>query len=124
MDRIAALNWLGIDQWALRSGVPAQEQPTLQASSSAKVTANPTVPEERAVRSELCFIAANGAEFSALVLAISACLPSGVRAVHQPAIHEQPPSVKWDGRSWSLAELRRNGQAKRELWRLLVGSNA
>ncbi|OZB37072.1 MAG: hypothetical protein B7X35_03485 [Halothiobacillus sp. 14-56-357] len=141
MDNIPALHWLGIEQWVLRapwpghssepvisfgtdavsSDAPAAEQRIPQADSPkvAEVSAAEPVPV-----AGLCFIAANGTEFSKLVSAISRCLPSGKMALHQSASEEQPPSVHCNGQTWSLAELRRSGPAKRALWRLLVGSNA
>lgn len=141
MDSIPALHWLGIEQWVLRapwpghssepvaplktdisiSDVPAAKQriPLADSPKVAEVSAAEPVPG-----AGLCFIAANDAEFSKLVSAISRCLPSGKTAIHQSASEEQPPSVHCNGLTWSLAELRRSGQAKRALWRLLVGSNA
>ena len=143
MDSNPALHWLGIDQWVLRapwpgyssepvaplkadasiSDAPAAEQRTPLADSS-KVANTEVFVAEQTTSTGLCFIAANGAEFSALVSAISRCLPSGKTVMHQSATEEQPPSVHWDGQTWSLAELRRSGAAKRALWRLLVGSKA
>lgn len=143
MDSIPALHWLGIDQWVLRapwpghlsgpvaplktdtsiSDVPAVEL-RIPLTDSSKVADAEVFVDEQAPSTGLCFIAANGAEFSKLVSAISRCLPSGKTAIHQSASEEQPPSVHCNGQTWSLAELRRSGQAKRALWRLLVGSNA
>ncbi|MBD3815677.1 MAG: hypothetical protein IE913_04345 [Halothiobacillus sp.] len=141
MDSIPALHWLGIEQWVLRvpmpshssgsvalletdtapSDAPAAEQriPLADSPKVAEVSGAEPVPG-----AGLCFIAANGAEFSKLVSAISRCLPPGKPVMHQSASDEQPPSVHCNGQTWSLAELRRSGLAKRALWRLLVGSNA
>lgn len=143
MDSTPALHWLGIDQWALRvpwsghSSEPVEPLKTdvlvsdapsaeyhIALADSLKVTDAEVSGSEPVPRAGLCFVAASGAEFSALVSAISRCLPSGKTVVHQSATEEQSPSVHWDGQTWSLAELRRSGQAKRALWRLLVGSKA
>lgn len=143
MDSTPALHWLGIDQWTLRvpwpghsvvqepqsevdalvSIAPVEEQHITAADSPAVTDAD--VSRQVPVPSgDLCFVAANDNEFSALVSAISRCLPSGKTVVHQPVDEEQQPSVHLGGQTWSLAELRRSGQAKRALWRLLVGSTA
>lgn len=143
MDSTPALHWLGIDQWALRApwpghssepweplktDVPVSDAPSAEnhiaLADSLKVTDAEVSGSEPIPRAGLCFIAASGAEFSALVSAISRCLPSGKTVMHQSATEEQSPSVHLGGRAWSLAELRRSGQAKRALWRLLVGSKA
>jgi hypothetical protein len=145
MDSTPALHWLGIDQWTLR--VPWPDHLVVQEPQSEVDDVVPMAPvEERhnvtadsptvadtdvseqvpipVSNGDLCFVSANGQEFSALVSAISRCLPSGKTVVHQPAGEEQLPSVHWNGKTWSLAELRRSGRAKRVLWRLLVGSKA
>lgn len=143
MDSTPALHWLGIDQWTLRvpwpghllvqepqsevvdvvSIAPVEERHITAADSPDVVDADVSglVPVSSG---DLCFVAANGNEFSALVSAITRCLPLGKTVAHQPADDEQLSSVHLDGQTWSLAELRRSGQAKRALWRLLVGSKA
>lgn len=146
MNSIHALQWLGIDQWLLRVARPdlslqrsasfnavesapdfaEQEQSAEQAGLPGVTEAPPTTPEQGAVEDvsirDLCFVAADSDEYAALISAISRCLPAGKTLVHRPATQGQRSSVQWAGQTWSLDELRQNGQAKRALWRLLVGS--
>jgi hypothetical protein len=140
MDSTPALRWLGIDQWMLRVPLPGYSETSdtpLEADDSPRDTPaleQDKAPEDSSVAAvpvpaplkmdDLCFIAANGGEFSALVTAISRCVPSGKTAVHQPADAGGEPSVQLAGQTWSISELRRSGLAKRTLWRLLVGSKA
>jgi DNA polymerase III psi subunit len=143
MDSSPALHWLGIDQWVLRVPMPGHLSGSVALLETDTAPSDAPVAEQQVAlvdspevahtegfvgepnqNAGLCFIAANSAEFSALVSAISRCLPPGKPVMHQSASDEQPPSVYWNGQTWSLAELRRSGQAKRALWRWLVGSKA
>ena len=140
MGSTPALHWLGIDQWVLRvpwavySETPdapleaddsPRDTPALERVDAPEDSLAAAVPVPAPIKTDdLCFIAANGDEFSALVTAISRCVPSGKTAAHQPADTGGEPSVQLAGQTWSISELRRSGLAKRALWRLLVGSKA
>lgn len=143
MDSVPVLHWLGIDQWALRVPLPGQpservgslaaDAPVFDAPvaghpkslvDSSKVNDAEMPLVEPVPSSGLCFVSASENEFSVLVEAISRCLPPGKTAIHQRAMEGQQPLVHCGEQTWSLAELRCNGQAKRALWRLLVGSKA
>lgn len=141
MGSTPALHWLGIDQWVLRVPWPGHSETPdapLEADDSPRDTLaleRVDLPEDSPgveavsvpaplMSEDLCFIAANGGEFSALVTAISRCVPSGKTTVHQSTDAGGEPSVQLAGQTWSISELRRSGLAKRALWRLLVGSKA